>query len=341
MKAVGLTKYLPITDEESLVDLEIEMPQATGHDLLVKVEALSVNPVDTKVRAPKPQDIVENKPKVLGYDAVGTVVSTGEHVTLFTPGDKVFYAGDITRQGSNSEFQLIDERIVGHAPKTLTNSEAAAVPLTLLTAWEAMFERMGISINGESEHTGSILILGGAGGVASMAIQLVAKLTSLTVIASASRDESKAWCEKLGADYVVNHHADLEEELAATGHKEVDYILCCNNTDMHFQSMVNIIKPLGRICSIVDNVEPLPLQLLKPKSASFCWEFMFTRAKFQTPDMIEQHHILNEAARLLDEGILQTSVQKVLSPINANNLREAHRIIEEGKMIGKLVLESW
>lgn len=339
MKAVGLTKYLPITDEESLIDVEVELPLASGHDLLVKVEAVSVNPVDTKVRAPK--GLVEDSPKILGYDAVGTVVSTGESATLFTPGDKVFYAGDITRQGSNSEFQLIDERIVGHAPKSLSNAEAAAVPLTLLTAWEAMFERLGISINGEDEQSGSILIIGGAGGVASMAIQLAAKLTSLTVIATASRVNSKQWCEQFGADFVINHHANIAEELAATGYKEVDYILCCQNTDMYFQAMVDTIKPLGRICSIVDNVEPLPLQLLKPKSASFCWEFMFTRAKFQTTDMIEQHHILNEAARLLDEGILKTSLQETLSPINACNLRKAHQKLEEGKMIGKLVLEAW
>lgn len=339
MKAVGLYHYLPIEQQDSLLDLELDLPMAGGHDLLVKVEAVSVNPVDTKVRAPK--DTVEEEAKVLGYDACATVVSVGEHATLFTPGDKVFYAGDITRQGSNSEYQLIDERIVGHAPKSLSAAETAAMPLTSLTAWEALFERLGISMNGEADKPGTLLVIGGAGGVGSIAIQLAAKLTSLSVIATASRETTAKWCRKMGASDVINHHDDMVERLDDLGHKQVDYILCCNNTDQHFQTMVDLIKPQGRICSIVDNTKPLPLQLLKPKSASFSWEFMFTRAKFKTDDMIEQHHILNEVARLLDEDILISTLQQVLSPINAANLREAHAIVEAGQMIGKLVLEGW
>lgn len=341
MKAIGLTHYLPVTDESCLLDIALPLPHPSARDLLIKVEAISVNPVDTKIRAPK--DLIEAEAKVLGWDACGTVVSVGDEVTLFSPGQKVFYAGDITRAGCNSEYHLIDERIVGHAPAKLSTEQAAAIPLTALTAWEALFSRMGINLEGASPEGSSqknILIIGGAGGVGSMACQLASNLAGLTVIATASRPESIAWCKDMGADYIVNHH-NLVNDMQALSIKEVDYILCCNDTDMHFDSMVDLIAPQGHICSIVDNTQPLALNKLKAKSASFSWEFMFTRAMFKTDDMIEQHHILNEVARLLDEGILKTTLKEVLTPINAQNLRTAHAKLEQGRMIGKLVLSSW
>ncbi len=341
MKAIGLTHYLPVTDVNSLQDIELPLPHPSARDLLVKVEAISVNPVDSKVRAPK--ELVETQAKVLGWDAVGTVVSVGEEVSLFSPGQKVFYAGDITRPGCNSEYHLIDERIAGHAPEKLSLEEAAAMPLTSLTAWEALFNRLGINLDGSlpgDTVQKSILIIGGAGGVGSIACQLAGNLAGLTVISTASRPESISWCKAMGADYIVNHHK-LVAEIKALKIKEVDYILCCNSTDLYFDSMVELIAPQGHICSIVDNTKPLAMNKLKAKSASFSWEFMFTRAMFKTDDMIEQHHILNELARLLDEGILKTTLGETLSPINASNLRRAHEKMEAGSMIGKLVLSSW
>lgn len=341
MKAIGLSHYLPVTDENCLLDITLPLPHPSSRDLLIKVEAISVNPVDTKVRAPK--ELVEADAKILGWDAYGTVVSVGDAVTLFSPGQKVFYAGDITRAGCNSEFHLVDERIVGHAPEKLSSEQAAAIPLTALTAWEAMFNRMGITLEGALPGDSSqknILIIGGAGGVGSMACQLASNLAGLTVIATASRPESIAWCKDMGADYIVNHH-DLMADMRALSINKVDYILCCNDTDMHFDNMAELIAPQGHICSIVENAQPLTLNKLKTKSASFSWEFMFTRAMFKTDDMIEQHHILNEVARLLDEGILKTTLKEVLTPINAQNLRTAHAKLEQGRMIGKLVLSAW
>ena len=341
MKAIGLTHYLPVTDENCLNDITCPLPHPRTHDLLIKIEAISVNPVDTKVRAPK--DLVETEAKVLGWDAYGTVVSVGDEVTLFSPGQRVFYAGDITRAGCNSEYHIVDERIVGHAPEKLSSEQAAAIPLTALTAWEALFSRLGINLEGalpEDSSQKSILIIGGAGGVGSMACQLASNLAGLTVIATASRPESITWCKDMGADYIVNHH-NLVNDMQALSIKQVDYILCCNDTDMHFDSMVELIAPQGHICSIVDNTQPLALNKLKAKSASFSWEFMFTRAMFKTDDMIEQHHILNEVSRLLDEGILKTTLKEVLTPINAQNLRHAHAKLEKGRMIGKLVLSAW
>lgn len=341
MKAIGLTHYLPITDPSSLQDISVPLPTPSPHDLLVKIDAISVNPVDTKVRAPK--DTIEAQPKILGWDACGTVVSVGDKVTLFSPGQRVFYAGDITRAGCNSEYHTIDERIVGHAPETLSIEQSAAMPLTALTAWEALFNRLNIPLDGTQAGEliqKRILIIGGAGGVGSMACQLASKLAGLTVVASASRPESIAWCKAMGADFVVNHH-HLAHDISALEIDTFDYILCCNDTDMHFDNMVEYIAPQGHICSIVDNTQPLALNKLKAKSASFSWEFMFTRAMFKTDDMIEQHHILNEVARLLDEGIIQTTLQQTLSPIHAENLRAAHARLEQGSMIGKLVLSHW
>ncbi|MCP3020804.1 zinc-binding alcohol dehydrogenase family protein [Cupriavidus basilensis] len=338
MKAVGLTRYLPIDDPQSLVDVEIATPVPEGHDLLVKVAAISVNPVDAKVRAPK--DKVEPATRVLGWDAAGTVAAVGPDVTLFKVGDPVFYAGSITRSGANSEFHLVDERIVGHKPALLDFAQAAALPLTAITAWEALFDRLGVSPQGE--HAGrSVLVIGGAGGVGSIGIQLAKTLAGLTVIATASRPESAAWCRELGADHTIDHHGDMPAQLRQLGFAEVDYILCFNDTDRHFAAMATAIAPQGKICSIVENSGPLAVGDLKSKSATFVWEFMFTRSMFGTPDMIEQYLLLNEVARLVDAGRLRTTLGENLGRIDAANLRRAHAMLESGRTIGKLVLEGF
>ncbi|MEL6350412.1 MAG: zinc-binding alcohol dehydrogenase family protein [Cyanobacteria bacterium J06627_28] len=333
MKAVGLYQYLPIDNQDSLQDLDIENPTATGRDLLVEVKAISVNPVDTKVRAPKTK--VEEAPRILGWDAAGTVVAAGEAVTAYQVGDDVFYAGDITKPGTNSEFHLVDERIVGAKPKSLGFAEAAALPLTSITAWEALFDRLSISKTGEDAGK-SILIIGGAGGVGSIAIQLANQVAKLFVTATASRPETVDWCQQLGADAVINHRQDLAQQLDAA-----DYILCLNNTDMHWRAMTQIIKPQGLICSIVENAQPLDLDLLKSKSAGFVWEFMFTRSMYQTVDMDEQRKLLNEISQLIDSQVLRTTCKDVVRPINAKTLRQVHGRIEQGSMIGKVVLADW
>jgi zinc-binding alcohol dehydrogenase family protein len=338
MKAIGLTRYLPISDPQALIDIELDKPVPTGRDLLVKIEAIAVNPVDTKVRAPK--DKVEETPRVLGWDAAGIVEAAGPDATLFKPGDAVYYAGSITRQGANSEFHLVDERIVGAKPKSLDFTHAAALPLTTITAWEALFERLGVSPAGADEGK-SVLIIGGAGGVGSIGIQLAKKVAKLNVIATASRPESAKWATELGADHIVNHFDDLPKQLKAAGFAQVDYVLIFNDTDKHFPAAAEVIKPQGGICSIVENSGPLDIGLLKAKSAAFHWEFMFTRSMFGTPDMIEQHKLLSEVARLIDAGTLTTTLGRDLGRIDAANLREAHRLLEEGRAIGKLVLTGF
>ena len=338
MKAVGLIKYLPIEDEESLIDVSIEQPKACGRDLLVAVKAISVNPVDTKVRAPNEQ--VETQPRILGWDAAGEVIEIGEDVEHYKVGDRVFYAGDITRPGSNSELQLVDERIVGHAPQQLDYAETAAFPLTSITAWEALFDRLGISQNGKDAGK-SILIIGGAGGVGSIAIQLANKVAKLKIIATASRIETIDWVKKMGADLTLNHRNAIDDELKAIDEPQVDYILCLNSTSQHWAAMANAIAPQGRICSIVETPEQVDLDLLKSKSATFVWEFMFTRSMYQTPDMIEQQRLLNTIAERIDNGELVTTTKQIIRPINAANLRKAHALVEQGNAIGKIVLTDW
>jgi zinc-binding alcohol dehydrogenase family protein len=338
MKAVGLTRYLPVSDPESLVDIELDKPTPAGRDLLVKIEAIAVNPVDTKVRAPK--DKVEAAPRVLGWDAAGVVEAVGPEVTLFKVGDPVYYAGDITRPGANSEFHLIDERIVGAKPKSLDFTRAAALPLTTITAWEALFDRLHVSAEGKDAGK-SVLIIGGAGGVGSIGIQLAKRVAKLQVIATASRLESARWAEELGADHIVNHFEDIPRQMKEIGFPQVDYVLIFNDTDKHFPAAAEVIKPQGGICTIVENAQPLAVELLKAKSAAFHWEFMFTRAMFHTPDMIEQHKLLSEVSRLIDAGTLRTTVGRDLGRIDAANLREAHRLLEEGRTVGKLVLTGF
>lgn len=337
MKAVGLTRYLPIDNPESLVDLKLEKPIPEGQDLLVAIKAVAVNPVDYKVRAPR--DGVEKSPKVLGYDAAGVVDSVGPDVTFFKPGDEVFYAGDITRQGTNSEFHLVDQRIVGSKPQSLGFAEAAALPLTSITAYEAFFDRLKINATGEN-HGDTLLIVGGAGGVGSIGIQL-AKIAGLTVITTASRQASIDWVQELGADYVINHREPLRPQVEALGFQHVDYIALFNDTDGHWEAATDLIRPQGHLVTIVENKGPLNQENMKMKAASFSWEFMFARSMFQTPDMIEQHKLLNRIANWVDEGRIRATANNVVSPINAENLREAHRQLESGQAIGKLVLAEW
>ncbi len=338
MKAVGLYRYLPIDDPESFLDLELDTPSAKGHDLLVEVKAISVNPVDAKRRAPKPQ--VESTPRVLGWDVAGVVKAVGADCSLFKPGDAVYYAGSIVRPGGNSEFHLVDERIVGRKPSNLSFAEAAALPLTTITAWEGMFDRMGISKSGE--HAGkTLLIIAAAGGVGSIAIQLAKKLAKLKVIATASRPESVDWVKKLGADAVIDHTKDLAPQLAAIGEKEVDYLFCLHNTDRWFPAFAPIIKPLGKMCTIVSALKPVDLTPLMGKSATLAWEFMFTRSTYGTPDMIEQHRLLDETAALIEAGTLRTTMTTQLGKINAANLKRAHKLIEAGHTLGKMVLEGF
>ena len=306
---------------------------------MVEIKAVAVNPVDTKVRAPK--DAVEQTPRVLGWDAAGVVQAVGPDVSRFKVGDKVFYAGDITRPGTNSEFQLVDERIVGNMPSSLSFEQAAALPLTSITAWEALFERLQVPTPPRAVPRKTILIIGGAGGVGSTAIQLAAKVAGLTVIATASRPESEKWVRELGAQYVVNHFGDVQAQLKDNGFDSVDYVLMLNDTDQHFPAAAAVIAPQGMICTIVENAAPLRVDLLKAKSAGFVWEFMFTRSMFQTADMQEQGNLLDEVARLIDAKVLVTTVNQVLSPINATNLRQAHAALEAGHVIGKIVLKDF
>ncbi|MGH7941396.1 MAG: zinc-binding alcohol dehydrogenase family protein [Limisphaerales bacterium] len=337
MKAVALTNYLPISDPQSLFDIALPKPVPANHDLLVHVEAVSVNPVYTKVRGPKPD--VEKNPRVLGWDAAGVVEAIGLNVKRFKPGDEIYYAGDITRPGSNAEFQLVDERIVGHKPRTLTFAEAAAMPLTALTAWEALFDRVHIDRHGGNQGQ-SLLIIGAAGGVGSIAIQL-ARMAGLVVIATASRPETQAWVTSMGANHVVDHRQHLPTQLGALNFACVHFIANFANTDIYWSVMAELIRPQGKIVCIVENKGPIELNVLKSKSAAVAWEFMFTRSMFQTPDMNAQGLILDEVAALIDAKKLRTTLADTLTPINAANLREAHARLESGHSIGKLVVAGW
>jgi NADPH2:quinone reductase len=308
----------------TFAEVELPKPSPGARDLLVKVEAVSVNPVDTKQRK-----IDSPAPRVLGWDAAGTVEAVGKDVTLFKPGDAVYYAGDVTRPGCDSEWHLVDERIVGRKPKRLDFAQAAAIPLTAITAWEAFFDRLKV------QSGRRMLIIGGAGGVGSIGIQL-ARHAGLHVIATASRPESIAWVKELGADEVVSHK-NLVQEVG----RPVDYVACFNDLDQHWAAIGELIAPQGGIVAIVGNRNPLPMDAVRAKSATLCWELMFTRPRFKTPDMIEQHRLLIQVADWLDAGKLRGTLRETLSPINAANLRKAHDKLESGTMIGKLVLTGW
>lgn len=339
MRAVGLTRYLPITELESLQDLELLMPEPEERDLLVRVEAISVNPVDTKIRSSKNTDHLEAIPQVLGWDAAGVVEAVGSKVTLFQTGDEVYYAGSLTRPGANSEYHVVDERIVAKKPRSLEMAHAAAIPLTAITAYEALFNRMGISSEGDSKRK-TLLIIGGAGGVGSLAIQM-AKIANLRVIATASRPETQAWCRTMGADEVIDHTKSLPDQLQQHTGSTVDYILNNASTYQYWSAMCEVIKPQGHICCLVDTTDVVDLNALKRKSVTFAWEFMFTRSMFQTDDMLEQHKLLTLVAHWIDAGRIQSTLTEILSPINAANLRKAHAKLESGSMIGKFVLTGW
>ncbi len=335
MKAIGYQKSLPIENELSLQDIELETPTAHGHDILVEVKAVSVNPVDFKIRQAMPA--AEGEYKVIGWDATGVVKSVGENVSLFKPGDKVWYAGDITRSGSNAQFQLVDERIVGHMPSSLSYGEAAALPLTSITAWELLFDRLNVAKNDDSK---SILVIGAAGGVGSIMVQLLKQRTKLNIIASASRAETISWLEDLGADTIVNHRNPLSEEFAAKNLSEVDYVVSLNNTEQHLPEIEKVVKPQGQF-ALNDDPETLNIVPFKNKSVSVHWELMFTRSLFKTDDMQEQHVILNNVATMIDQGQIKTTVGEHLGKINAANLRKAHQHLESQTAKGKVVLEGF
>jgi len=336
MRAVGYKRSLPIDQIEALIDLEIDKPAPQKRDLLVQVKAVSVNPVDTKVR--KRAEPPGGEAKILGFDATGVVAAVGPDVTLFKAGDEVWYAGSIIRPGTNSEFHLVDERIVGHKPKSLDFAAAAALPLTSITAWEMLFDRFAIAQGGGEGK--SLLIVGGAGGVGSIAIQLARMLTRLSVIATASRPVTRDWCKKLGAHHVVDHSKPMGEQLKGIGHRFVDYIFGVTESGQHFDTICDVIAPQGRF-GLIDDPKSLDVAKLKGKSASLHWEAMFTRSTFQTADMDAQHRLLNEVATMVDKGTIRTTVAENFGKINAANLRRAHAQVESGTTRGKIVLEGF
>ncbi|MDT3750518.1 MULTISPECIES: zinc-binding alcohol dehydrogenase family protein [Pseudomonas] len=335
MKAISFTQHaLPIDNPQALIDISLPRPTPGPRDLLVEVRAVSVNPVDTKVRA----GTFTKEPKILGWDATGIVREVGAEVTLFQPGDEVFYAGSIARTGSYSEFHLVDERIVGHKPHSLSAADAAALPLTSITAWELLFDRLGI-VEGTGEGK-CLLITGAAGGVGSMLVQLARKLTRLTVIGTASRQETADWVRQLGAHHVIDHSQPLLAQLQALGVPEIDYVASLTHTEQRFAQLIDVLKPQGRL-GVIDDPETLDVMPLKRKSLSLHWELMFTRSLYETPDMINQHHLLNRVSALIDQGVLQTTVGEHFGAINAANMRRAHALIESGKARGKIVLEGF
>lgn len=335
MKAIGYKENLPIEDNKSLQDITLETPKAKGRDILVEVKAISVNPVDYKVR--QGMKAKDGQWKILGWDATGIVTEVGEDVTLFKVGDEVWYAGDLTRQGSYAQYQLVDERIVGKKPKSLSFGEAAALPLTSLTAWELLFDRVNVDKN---DDTKSILVIGAAGGVGSIMVQLLKQLTKLKVIGTASRKETASWLRDLGVDEIINHRNKLSEEFAHKNLQEVDYVISLNATEQHVDEIVNIIKPQGKF-GFIDDPTTLNVMPFKSKAISIHIELMFTRSMFQTPDMIEQHYILNEVSKLIDKGIIKTTIGEHFGTINATNLRKAHALLESHKAKGKIVLEKF
>jgi len=335
MKAITFTEHaLPIDDPQALIDISLPVPTPGPRDLLVEVRAVSVNPVDTKVRA----GTFTKEPKILGWDATGIVREVGSEVTLFQPGDEVFYAGSIARTGSYSEFHLVDERIVGHKPRSLSAADAAALPLTSITAWELLFDRLGV-VEGSGEGK-CLLITGAAGGVGSMLVQLARQLTRLTVIGTASRQETSDWVRQLGAHHVIDHSQPMLAQLQALGVPEVDYVASLTHTEQHFAQLIDVLKPQGRL-GVIDDPESLDVMPLKRKSLSLHWELMFTRSLYETADMINQHHLLNRVSALIDQGVLQTTVGEHFGAINAANMRRAHALVESGKARGKIVLEGF
>ncbi len=337
MKAVGYQKSLDINDQDALQDIELPAPEPRGCDLLVRVRAIAVNPVDTKIR--KRAEPESGGYKVLGWDASGVVEAVGEECQLFRPGDEIWYAGAIDRPGCNAELHLVDERIVGKKPASLDFARAAAMPLTTITAWELLFERL--QVNPGKRHSGeTLLIIGAAGGVGSMLTQLASRLTGLTVVGTSSRSETREWVTELGADYVIDHKQSLIDGLKRAGIDQVTHVACITRSDLHFYNVIELIAPFGKI-AIIDDPGQLDFTKMKTKSISLHWELMYTRSLYQTPDMIEQHHLLDEVSELVDAGLIKTTFHQHYGTINAENLKRAHAMIESGQSIGKIVLEGF
>ena len=338
MKAVVYTQHgLPIDDPRALVDTELPLPAIGEPDLLVEVRAVSVNPVDTKIRRGVPLDD-PRAPRVLGWDASGIVRAVGAGVTRFAPGDEVFYAGSLARAGSNSEFQAVDERIVGRKPASLDFAQAAALPLTAITAWELLFDRLRLPEQGGAGQT--LLVIGAAGGVGSILVQLARRLTRLTVVGTASRDETRNWVRELGAHRVVDHTRPLGEQLRALGIPAADIVISLTHTEQHYPEIVELLAPQGQF-ALIDDPATLDAVPLKRKSVSLHWELMFTRSLFGTPDMVKQHELLTRVAQMVDDGVLRTTLGQHYGRISADNLRRAHAHIESGRAVGKIVLEHF
>jgi NADPH:quinone reductase len=333
LKAIGRKVPLPLSDPNCLIELDLPTPEVGPRDLLVQVKAVGLNPVDYKRR-------LSTELTVLGWDAAGVVESVGDETSLFKVGDEVFYAGDVLREGCDSELHAVDERVVGKKPKSLSFEQAAAMPLTTITAWECMFERLGISKRAEDNSGKSVLIIGGAGGVGSIAIQIAKKVAGLKVIATASRDETVKWCKEMGADETIDHRKAFKDEFEAKGLPETDYILCFNSTEKHVLNMADVIRPQGRICTIVETADdqPVNVNLFQLKSVGFMWELMFTRTIFQTEDMIEQHRLLNEASALFDAGALRSTLTVTYDEFSPESFKKAHALLEQGTCIGKIVI---
>jgi zinc-binding alcohol dehydrogenase family protein len=337
VKAIAYYQSLPIDHPEALQDVQLAEPQPGDHDLLVEVKAISVNPVDTKIRRNVQPEA--GQAKVLGWDVAGVVKAVGAQVKQFRPGDRVFYAGAIDRPGANSELHVVDERIVGRMPGSLDFAHAAALPLTAITAWELLFERLQIK-EGQGNQQQSLLIVGAAGGVGSILVQLARQLTGLTVIGTASRAETRDWVQSLGAHHVIDHSLPLSEELQRIGIGQVSHVASLTHTDQHYGQIIEALAPQGRL-ALIDDPAQLDVVQLKRKSLSLHWEFMYTRSLFQTADMIEQHRLLNRVSQLIDDGVLKTTLGEHFGSINAANLRRAHALLESGTARGKIVLEGF
>jgi zinc-binding alcohol dehydrogenase family protein len=337
MQAIAYRHNLPITDANALLDVDLPAPQAQGRDLLVEVRAISVNPVDVKIRAGVAPAAGEHK--VLGWDAAGIVQAVGPDVTLFRPGDAVWYAGALNRPGANSALHLVDERIVGRKPERLDFGQAAALPLTAITAWELLFDRLGVP-RGAGAAGRSLLVVGAAGGVGSILVQLARQLTGLTVIGTASRPDTARWVRDLGAHHVLDHTQPLDQEVERLGLPPVDYVACLNQTEQHWGAIAELVAPQGKV-ALIDDPAALDVRLLKRKSVSLHWEFMFTRSLFGTPDMQQQHQLLNDVAQLVDTGLIKSTLSERYGKINATNLKRAHALIESNRAIGKIVLEGF
>jgi len=340
MKAIAFTHPLPIEAVDSLVEVELPMPEIGPRDLLVNVRAVSVNPVDTKIRGARHQgSATENtgKPRILGWDAAGVVENKGAAVSGFDVGDEVYYAGELERPGSNAEYQAVDERLVGRKPKSIGFAEAAALPLTSITAWELLFDRLGVR---EGEGGASLLVSGAAGGVGSILVQLVRRLTGLTIIATASRPDTVRWVSQMGAHYVIDHTKPMAEQVNRLGPPPVKYIASLTATMRNFAQLVEVLAPQGRL-GLIDDPATLDVVPLKRKAASLHWEFMFARSMWQTPDMAEQGRLLSRVAELVDRGEVHSTQTQTFSPINVENLKKAHAIAESGKAVGKVTLSGF